>query len=394
MKILFVVNNFNFGGPQKSLLNLFYELKNTDTEIDLAILNQEDTLTKYLPEYVNVKSISSKFSILMLNKSNLISSMLKNLNYPRLIFKALIFIVKSKFKLHDTTKAKQKFWNDNKWSETVIHKNYDYAIGVSGGHSVYFIEDFIKADKKIGWIRTDYRVLKRDLSIDHFYFKKMNGMLSVSKMCSDIFEDIFDIKPVTYYNSLPIKLYENIPREEINLDTNHFNLCTICRLDNGKGLDLMIEAAKILKSKNLNIKWYLVGKGRLGEWLQDEISKNKLQDIIIPLGFKFNTGSIVKNMDLLVHPSRFEGKSNTIDEALYYQIPVVATNFETVYEQITDNKNGYIVNMTGGDIAFKIEYLYENPNIYQKIKSNLKYNQTENNDKGKEFIDTILNIGG
>ncbi|MCT1483492.1 glycosyltransferase [Staphylococcus hominis] len=394
MKILFVVNNFNFGGPQKSLLNLFYELKDMDIEIDLAILNKEDALTKYLPKYVNVKTISSKFSILMLNKNNLIRNMLKNLISPKLVFNAFIFMIKSQLNLHNNTKAKQTFWINNKWQEIVNQETYDYAIGVSGGHSVYFIEDYVNAKKKIGWIRTDYRVLKRDLSIDRFYFKKMNGMLSVSKMCSDIFEDIFDIKPVTYYNSLPIKLYENIPSEEINLDTNHFNLCTICRLDNGKGLDLMIEAAKILKSKNLNIKWYLVGKGRLGEWLQDEISKNKLQDIIIPLGFKFNTGSIVKNMDLLVHPSRFEGKSNTIDEALYYQIPVVATNFETVYEQITDNKNGYIVNMTGGDIAFKIEYLYENPNIYQKIKSNLKYNQTENNDKGKEFIDTILNIGG
>ena len=103
-------------------------------------------------------------------------------------------------------------------------------------------------------------MLKRDLSIDRFYFKKMNGMLSVSKMCSDIFENIFNIKPITYYNSLPIKLYENIPDEQIKLDTNYFNLCTICRLDYGKGLDLMIEATKILKSNNLNVKWYVVGK--------------------------------------------------------------------------------------------------------------------------------------
>ena len=44
MKLLFVVNNFNFGGPQKSLLNLFYELKDTNHEIDLMILNQEDSL--------------------------------------------------------------------------------------------------------------------------------------------------------------------------------------------------------------------------------------------------------------------------------------------------------------------------------------------------------------
>ena len=100
-------------------------------------------------------------------------------------------------KLHDTTKAKQQFWVDNKWADSTL-KRYDYAIGVSGGHSVYFIEDFINAKHKIGWIRTDYRVLKRDHNIDQKYFDKMDGMLSVSKMCSDIFEDIFNIKPFTF----------------------------------------------------------------------------------------------------------------------------------------------------------------------------------------------------
>ena len=109
MKILFVVNNFNFGGPQKSLLNLIYELKDTNTEIDIIILNQEDTLTKYLPKYVNVKTISSKFSILMLNKNNLIRNMLKNLISPKLVFNAFIFMIKSQLNLHNNTKAKQNF---------------------------------------------------------------------------------------------------------------------------------------------------------------------------------------------------------------------------------------------------------------------------------------------
>ena len=50
--------------------------------------------------------------------------------------------------------------------------------------------------------------------------------------------------------------------------------------------------------------------------------------MLIPLGFKFNTGSIVKNMDVLVHPSRFEGKSNTIDEALHYNIQLLQLIFQ------------------------------------------------------------------
>ena len=73
-------------------------------------------------------------------------------------------------------------------------------------------------------------------------------------------------------------------------------------------------------------------------------------------------------MDVLVHPSRFEGKSNTIDEALHYNIPVVATNFSTVYEQIKDNENGFIVNMSGNDIATKIDHLYNNRDVYHKIQ--------------------------
>ncbi|PTF16342.1 glycosyltransferase, partial [Staphylococcus devriesei] len=165
-------------------------------------------------------------------------------------------------------------------------------------------------------------------------------------------------------------------------------------LDNGKGLDLLIEAAKILKSKDLNIKWYVVGAGKLAQWLQDEVANHKLEDLVIPVGFKFNTGSIVKKMDVLVHPSRFEGKSNTIDEALYYNIPVVATNFETVYEQITNNENGFIVNMDGHEIARKIEELYGNKTTYQTIKTNLEKLNVEPEDKGKEFIETIKHIGG
>ncbi|MBE7342528.1 glycosyltransferase [Staphylococcus haemolyticus] len=394
MKLLFVVNNFNFGGPQKSLLNLFYELKDTNHEIDLMILNQEDSLTEYLPDYVNVKPVNTRFSVLMLNRKHLISKMINNYSTPKLVLNAFLFILKSKLKLHDTTKAKQQFWVDNKWVDSTLKKHYDYAIGVSGGHSVYFIEDFINAKHKIGWIRTDYRVLKRDHNIDQKYFDKMDGMLSVSKMCSDIFEDIFNIKPFTFYNSLPIKLYENIADEDINISTGTFNLCTICRLDNGKGLDLLIEAAKILKSKNIEVKWYVVGAGKLSNWLDEEIKKNHLEQIVLPVGFRFNTGSIVRKMDILVHPSRFEGKSNTIDEALHYNVPVVATNFETVYEQIIDGENGFIVSMDGNEISLKIEELKNNKELYQIIKSNLESAPNENIDKGKEFIETIKHIGG
>ncbi|MBL7564627.1 glycosyltransferase [Staphylococcus saccharolyticus] len=393
MKILFVVNNFNFGGPQKSLLNLLYELEETDIEIDLMILNQQDELTKYLPSYVNVKPVDSKFSVLMLNKSNLIRSIFKNLNHPILVWKALTFVLKSKLNLHDNTKAKQQFWVKNKWKNNKIKKHYDYAIGVSGGHSVYFIEDYINADYKIGWIRTDYRVLKRNHKIDQKYFNKMTGMLAVSSMCANIFKDIFNIEPLVFYNSLPIKLYANLPDENFIINSKTLNIATICRLDNGKGLDLLIETATILKKRGLQFNWYVVGDGKLKDWLDNAIKDKELENNVIPLGFRFNTGSIVQKMDILVHPSRFEGKSNTIDEALYYNIPVVATNFETVYEQITDGQTGFIVEMKPEFIASKIEMLSQHRAKLIEIKNNLSGQSKDQVSKGQEFISTINKVG-
>lgn len=394
MKLLFVVNNFNFGGPQKSLVNLLYELEGHGVDVDLMIMNQQDKLSRYVPDYVNVVPIHSKYSLLMLDKSEIVKNIKSNMDKPIFILKVLLFILKSKLKLQDNTKAKQKFWVNNKWSTPEFEKTYDFAIGVSGGHSVYFIQDYINAKHKIGWIRTDYKVLKRNHDLDYQYFKQMSGMLAVSNMTSMRFEEIFNIKPSVFYNSLPIKLYENIEVDQIETSPKYFNLCTICRLDNGKGLDLLIEAAIILKNENLDFKWYVVGTGILDEWLKNEISKNDLDSCVIPLGFKFNTGSIIKKVDALVHPSRFEGKSNTIDEALYYSKPVIATNFETVYEQIVDGENGFIVSMDGREIANTITDLFENREKYQHITNNLQNNQKNQVDKGQEFLDVLKNIGG
>nr|WP_281059029.1 MULTISPECIES: glycosyltransferase [unclassified Staphylococcus] len=212
-------------------------------------------------------------------------------------------------------------------------------------------------------------------------------------MTAENFENIFNIKPYVYYNSLPIKLYENIEGENFDKDSKYMNLCTICRLDNGKGLDLLIEAAKILKNQQIKFKWYIVGTGKLEEWLKEEIQKSSLEKLVLPIGFKFNTGNILKKMDVLVHPSRFEGKSNTIDEGLYYEIPVVATNFETVYEQIVDGENGFITNMNGNEIAAKIIRLYEDKQLYKKIKTELHNNRYVPENKGIEFINLLYKIG-
>src|SRR5690625_7889763 len=79
--------------------------------------------------------------------------------------------------------------------------------------------------------------------------------------------------------------------------------------------------------------------------IQKQIKKHNLESNVVLKGFKFNTGEILKNTDILVHPSRYEGKSNTIDEAKYYEVPIVATNYPTVTEQLSNNFDSIITEM-------------------------------------------------
>src|SRR5699024_11252185 len=174
-------------------------------------------LSKYLPSYVNIVEVPSKFSLLMLSKENIIKNVAKNITHPILIFKVMIFLIKSLLKLQENVKAKQIFWIKNKWKCKKNGKHYDFAIGVSGGHSVFYIVDYINAKNKLGWIRTDYRVLKRDHDIDSTYFDQVDGMLSVSSLCANIFEELFNIKPKVFYNSLPTKLYQNIQSKHLDI---------------------------------------------------------------------------------------------------------------------------------------------------------------------------------
>ena len=58
--------------------------------------------------------------------------------------------------------------------------------------------------------------------------------------------------------------------------------------------------------------------------------------------------------DVYVQTSKFEGFGMTIAEAKILGKPIVSTNFDVVYNQITHEKNGLIAEMNGKSIADSI----------------------------------------
>ncbi len=97
-----------------------------------------------------------------------------------------------------------------------------------------------------------------------------------------------------------------------------------------------------------------------------------MQNNVILLGLKENPYPYMSKADVYVQASSFEGFGMTIAEAKILLRPVVSTNFDVVYDQITDRENGLIAEMTPENVASKILELIQNKELRSHIVSNLE----------------------
>ncbi|MBD1221302.1 glycosyltransferase [Virgibacillus halodenitrificans] len=394
-KVLFVVNNFNVGGPQKSLLSLLYKLSFEKLDVSLLSLNGEGSLTKYLPKEVKLLDTPREVKYAILTPNNFMKDSINLLfsqyfSFPLRAIPKVILGLRQKY----MTKNKQYYWLEIKDKLPQLNQDFDVAIGVSGGHSIMYIADCVNAATKVGWIRTDYRVLGRDNNLDAEYFKQMKKIISVSKLCKDIFVEIFpeeEKKMHVMYNILPFEMYNNIKAntKDIKKEKESYKLLSVSRLDPNKGLDLAIDALKILLNKGYDIKWFILGDGNYRKELENKISENGLLKNFILLGFHINTAAFIKESDLVIHPSRFEGKSNVVDEAKYLLKPIVATNYNTVSEQLIHGKNGLISEMNADSLAANIEKLLLSNELKDLFKENLLVERYDDSISLKTFYNVI-----
>ncbi len=180
---------------------------------------------------------------------------------------------------------------------------------------------------------------------------------------------IYNIFHIERVSQLPSK--EEI-RQKLNFRKNLFYIIYVGSLVKRKGVDLLIEAFKKLKSENLRL--LIVGKGQLEHSLR-EISKEDLR--IEFLGYKENAISYIKASHLFVLPSFSEGVPNVLIEALACETPILATDVDGIPEIIIHKRNGFLIKP--GSIELLKEAMEYAINNYEEMKG---YAQT-----GRETVE-------
>ncbi|RMD86290.1 MAG: glycosyltransferase family 1 protein, partial [Calditrichaeota bacterium] len=110
-----------------------------------------------------------------------------------------------------------------------------------------------------------------------------------------------------------------------------------------KGYDLLIKAIPNIVTEFPYARFMIVGDGPSRSYLETLATKIDVANYVTFLGRQKKDSSIISKFDIVVVPSRSEGISNVILEAMRAAKPVVATNVGGNSEVILAHKTGILV---------------------------------------------------
>lgn len=374
-KLLFVINTMGRAGAEKSLIELLKVFDKSQYEIHLLSLFDRGEMFLEVPEGIKVLNKRQDFRPLLGAKKYLVvtvlKAMLKRLNFlrlaPYLIFHLLIQI-----------KNRRIQWDKLLWrvvSEGVTkpEEHYDAAIAYLEGGAAYFVADRVSANKKAAYVHIDYKKAGYTRHLDHGCYDKMDRIFIVSKEAKKSFLDVYpEYRNKTYQfhnivNSEEIQSL-SVRRSAFLDDFKGIRIVTVARLHNQKAIDLMIPAFAKLKAMGYSLRWYVIGDGELKEQLEQLIDELGVKGEFHLLGAKKNPYPYIRECDLYVQVSRYEGKSIAIQEAQVLGKAIVASDCSGTREQIQHMVNGILVKAEVDDIVDGIRKVLDDNELKRKLE--------------------------
>jgi glycosyltransferase involved in cell wall biosynthesis len=159
-------------------------------------------------------------------------------------------------------------------------------------------------------------------------------------------------------------------RQEFGISPEEFVIGTIANPGPAKGLDVLLEAAVILKAQSPGCRFVIVGEldhGRGAELIAGRDARGLTHDVVLT-GFRSDTHRALAAFDVYALTSRTEGFPLSLLEAMSAQLPVVATRCGGPEEIIEDGVTGLLVtNGSSQAVASSIGRLRADPHERQRL---------------------------
>jgi glycosyltransferase involved in cell wall biosynthesis len=157
-------------------------------------------------------------------------------------------------------------------------------------------------------------------------------------------------------------------RKELGLEEGNIFLLSVGRLTYQKGHEFLVQAMPEVIRRFPNVKAGICGDGPLRAQLESQILELGLSDQVRLFGMRDDVSPLVAAADLFVLPSRWEGLSRALMEAMAAGLPVVATCVDGIKDLVTDGVHGLLFpKENSGELAHSILQLLADPEKRKRL---------------------------
>lgn len=229
-------------------------------------------------------------------------------------------------------------------------------------------EENIEAKKYIQVVHADYKVYIRDWSFRYSKMPRVTEHVAVGKNVAKSLQEVYGYTSTVIHNMLD-------PDVKVR---KVLRLITVSRISREKGIERIALMARHLKNSGREFVWQIFGDTPVKSYEQEVKALFEGMPEVIFMGSKLNVASYVADSDYLVQLSDSEGFPYSTYEALQVGTPCIVTDCPAFREQITEGKNGYILDMDLKNLDIN--------KIYEKIPNKFKFTELSNESDWEKLI--------
>jgi len=390
-RLLFVCESLALGGTERSLVTLLRFIDTNLFDIDLLLLDHNDELRKELPDNINIYYVNDIYHYWKYPLFQALRYLIAKKKYSLAIIRLLISIMD---KINIRIISMHKFIVN-----TVITAHYDVAIAYMHGQSTNLIAYLNNAKFKIAWYHIGiFCLTHRYKCHDLIMYKQFDKIITVSESCRVMFINEFpDLsnKVIVYMNIIDKSEIHKLSIQPVirEFPKGSIKIISVGRLSKEKRYDLSIEACKLLVDSRYNICWYIIGEGNEYPLLRTQIDEYELGNNLFLLGKLLNPYPLIREADIFVSTSCFEGDPIAIREAQILNKCIVVSDIPGTSHLITDGKNGFRTKLSAASISSAIQRYIENTQEAHNIRINISNSKESHNTESiTETINRIFNI--
>ena len=384
MNILIQIPQLIFGGAEKVLVSFANELVARGHQVEVLETYEKGRLNNQFDPRVTLSAICSKAY-----SSKYYAAPAEVKKNPLKIFKWLFSKAVGYRRFAEKLGAKR-----------YADREFDVAINYLEIDSPAFLLEHIRAKKYLQWIHIDVENLSDPGQYDGYLplWSRMDGIVCVSQVALDSFCRRYPSlanRTALIYNFYDTKEILQKGSEPYTFEGLRPVLLSVGRMTEQKKYLRFLDVLARLRDEGFDFSWHVLGDGIQRPEIEKKIKDLGLSDRVYLHGLTDNPYKYMKNCDLFVLPSGWEGFPTVTVEAKLLGCPVLATDVAGIREQLIHGKTGWIVDNDAESIYQGLGHLLQNVEQCQSLADSAGKEQVcGNENKYEEFLKLCGVING